>query len=156
MNSLMKGVSPLVATVMLIVIVVSLVALISGWLNTFFAGTRETVTNRTDTSVGCSGSSVFVESVYASIANGTSGNVRAVVKNDGLVDELSIVSAQYINTTGHNFSTTTRLPITSFSRGSIITLLFENVSIQNCTAFSQVVVSTQCASGQYKKHPEGC
>ena len=152
----MKGVSPLIASVLLIVIVVSLVALISGWLNTFFQGTRETVTNRTDTSVGCTGASINVESVYASIANGTSGNIRAVVKNDGLVDELAITSAQYINTTGHNFSTTTRLPITNFPRGNIVTLLFENVSIQNCTAFSQVVVATQCNSGRYKKNPEGC
>lgn len=152
----MKGVSPLVATVLLIVIVVSLVALISGWLTTFFVGTRETVQNRTDTSVRCTGSSIFVESVYASVANGTSGNVRAVVKNDGLVDELTIISAQYINVTGHNFSTTTRLPITDFARGSIITLQFENVSIQNCTAFSQVVVSTNCISERYKTSPEGC
>ncbi|MBI4174292.1 MAG: hypothetical protein HY517_01495 [Candidatus Aenigmarchaeota archaeon] len=150
-----KGVSPLVATVLLIVIVVSLVAIISGWLTTFFAGTRETVTNRTDTQVGCTGASLFVESVYAAVANGTTGNVRAVVKNDGVIDD-TITAAQYVNTTGHNFSTTTALPITTFSRGSIKTLLFENVSIQNCTAFSQVVVSTNCATGRYKKNPEGC
>lgn len=152
----MKGVSPLVATVMLIVIVVSLVAMISGWLTSFFTDTRETVTNRTDTQVRCTGASLLVEAVYVSAANGTSGNVRAIVKNDGVVDSLSIVSAQYINTTGHNFSSTTALPLSGFSRGSIKTLLFENVSIQNCTAFSQVVVSTQCSSGRYKIAPEGC
>ena len=150
----MKGVSPLVAAVLLIVIVVSITGLMSGWLTSFFTGTRETVTNRTDTQVGCTGASIYVETVYAVIANGTSGNVRAIVKNDGVIDE-SITSAQYINTTGHNFSTITALPMT-FNRGSIKTLLFENVSIQNCTAFSQVVVSTNCASGRYKKNPEAC
>ncbi len=152
----MKGVSPLVATVLLIVIVVSLVAIISGWLNAFFQGTRETVQNRTDSSVSCAGSSIFVESVYALVANGTTGNVRAVVKNDGVVDELSIVSAQYINSTGHNFSATTALPMANFNRGSIKTLVFENVSIQNCSAFSQVVVATNCGSGRYKTSPENC
>lgn len=152
----LKGVSPLVATVLLIVIVVSLVAIISGWLNAFFIGTRETVQNRTDTSVGCSGSSVGIESVYANIANGTSGNIKAIVKNDGVVDELAIISAQYLNSTGHNFSTTSPLPIRDFARGSIKTLLFENVSIQNCAAFSQVVVATNCASARYKTHPENC
>ncbi len=152
----MKGVSPLVATVLLIVIVVSLVAIISGWITSFFTGTRETVTNRTDASVGCTGSAVDIEAVYATIANGTSGNVRAVVKNDGVVDDLSIISAQYFNTTGHNFSTTTALPITNFVRGAIRTLQFENVSIQNCSAFSQVVVTTNCISTRYKKSPEGC
>src|SRR3989338_5150531 len=151
----MKGVSPLVAAVLLIVIVVSITALVSGWLTTFFSGTRETVTNRTDTQVGCTGASLYVESVYVAIANGTSGNVRAVVKNDGVIDD-TITAAQYLNTTGHNFSTTAALPITSFNRGSIKTLLFENVSIQNCTAFSQVVVSTNCISARDKKSPEGC
>ena len=58
-----KGVSPLVASVLLIVIVVSLVALISGWITSFFTGTRETITNRTDTSVGCTGASAEIESV---------------------------------------------------------------------------------------------
>ncbi len=152
----MKGVSPLVATVLLIVIVVSMVAIISGWLNAFITGTRETVTNRTDAGVGCTGASIYVESVYASVANGTSGNVRAVVKNDGVVDELAIVSAQYINSTGHNFSATTSLPVSNFNRGSIKTLAFENVSIQNCSAFSQVVVATNCGSGRYKTSPENC
>ena len=152
----MKGVSPLIAAVLLIVITVSLVAVISGWLNTFIVGTRETVQNRTDTSVNCAGSSINVESVYASVANGTSGNIRAVVKNDGLVDELVIVSAQYVNVTGHNFSATTKLPIADFGRGSIKNILFENVSIQNCTAFSQVLVSTQCISGRYRAQPDGC
>ena len=151
----MKGVSPLIAAVLLIVIVVSITALVSGWLTTFFSGTRETVNNRTDAQVGCTGASIYVETVYAGIANGTSGSVRAVVKNDGVIDD-SITAAQYLNTTGHNFSTTTALPITSFNRGSIKTLLFENVSIQNCTAFSQVVVSTNCISARYKKSPEGC
>lgn len=151
---MMKGVSPLIAAVLLIVIVVSITALISGWLTTFFIGTRETVTNRTDTQVGCTGASLYVETVYVSIANGTAGNVRAIVKNDGVIDE-AITAAQYVNTTGHNYSTTTALPIT-FNRGSIKTLNFENVSIQNCTAFSQVVVSTNCISGRYKKSPEGC
>lgn len=152
----MKGVSPLVATVMLIVIVVSIVAMLSGWLTTFFMSTRETVTNRTDTQVSCTGASIFVESVYVIIANGTSGRISAVVKNDGAVDGLNIVSAQYVNTTGHNFSATTALPITNFNRGAIRTLLFENASIQNCTAFSQVIVSTDCISGRYKTNPEGC
>ena len=151
----MKGVSPLIAAVLLIVIVVSITALVSGWLTTFFSGTRETVNNRTDAQVGCTGASIYVETVYVGIANGTSGNVRAIVKNDGVIDD-SITAAQYVNPTGHNFSTTVTMPITSFSRGSIKTLLFENVSIQNCTAFSQVVVSTNCISARYKKSPEGC
>ena len=151
----MKGVSPLVASVLLIVIVVAIAALVSGWLTQFFSNTRETVNNRTDTAVTCSGSSILIESVYMA-SNGTSGRLTAIVKNDGLVDGQSITSAQYFNITGSNFSATSALPVNNFNRGDIRTLLFENASIANCSAFSQVVVATQCTSARYRTAPEGC
>ena len=151
-----KGVSPLIASVLLIVIVVSLVAIISGWLNTFMTDTRETVSNRTDASVQCTGASLVIETVYANFANGTAANARAIVKNDGVTDKVSIVSAQLYNTTGSNFSVTSPMPVTDFAPGAIRTLIFENVSLPSCSAFSQVVVSTQCSSARFKTHPEGC
>ncbi|MEK6888400.1 MAG: archaellin/type IV pilin N-terminal domain-containing protein [Candidatus Aenigmatarchaeota archaeon] len=151
-----KGVSPLVATVLLIVIVVSLVAMISGWLNSFITDTRETVTNRTDASVQCTGASMNIETVYANFANGTAANARVIVKNDGVADRVSIMSAQLYNTTGANFTTNTSLPVTNFPPGAITTLVFENVGLSSCSAFSQVVVSTQCSSARFKTHPEGC
>lgn len=149
-----KGVSPLVATVLLIVIVVSLVAIISGWLNSFMTDTRETVTNRTDASVQCTGASMNIETVYVNFANGTAANARAIVKNDGVADRVSIVSAQIYNTTGANF--TANLSSSDFPPGTIKTLTFENVGISSCSAFSQVVVSTQCSSARFKTAPEGC
>jgi len=151
-----KGVSPLVATVLLIVIVVSLVAIISGWLNSFVTDTRETVTNRTDASVQCTGASMNIETVYANFANGTAANARAIVKNDGVTGRVSIMSAQLYNTTGSNFSATSTLPVTDFPPGAIRTLVFENVSLPSCSAFSQIVVSTQCSSARFKTAPEGC
>ena len=154
---IMKGVSPLIATVLLIVIVVSLVAILSGWLTTFFVGTRETVSNRTSSTVSCSGSSLAIDTVYVTIANGTSANAKAVVRNDGVVDGLSIISAQLLNTTGSNYSATSTLPTAgNFNRGAIRTLTFENVSLQSCSAFSQVVVSTECGSVAFKTNPVGC
>ena len=153
----MKGVSPLIATVLLIVIVVSLVAMLSGWLTTFFIGTRETISNRTTSTVSCSGSSLQIDTVYATIANGTAANAKAVVRNDGVVDGLSITSAQLLNTTGSNYSATSPLPsVGNFNRGAIKTLIFENISLSSCSAFSQVVVSTECGSVSYKTNPVGC
>jgi hypothetical protein len=72
-------------------------------------------------------------------------SARVIAENDGLVDQVSIVSAQLYNSTGNNFSTTSSLPI-EFPRGAVVTLQFVNASISNCSAFSQVVVSTQCNS----------
>ena len=150
-----KGVSPLVASVLLIVIVVSLVALISGWITSFFTGTRETITNRTDTSVGCTGASAEIESVYILPGN-TTGVVIAVVRNNGLLDTNNIVAAQVYNTTGSNFSSSTALPITDFSRGAIKTIRFENASLTNCSVFSHVIVSTKCPPASTKRVADNC
>ena len=148
-----KGVSPLIATVMLIVIVVSLVALISGWLTNMFTESRESVSNRTATSMSCSGASHVIKSVYVNPAGVFNASARVTVENDGLVDGLSIISATLYNATGYDFATNTTLPITPFARGNVVTLIFENVSMSNCDAFSQVVVATQCGSYTYNERP---
>ena len=152
---MMKGVSPLIAAVLLIVIVVSIVAILSGWLTTFFVSTSETVTNRTDTSVGCSGALMSVESVYLTSGN-TTASVNVAVANVGSVDGLSIISAHVYNSTGSNFSSATTLPITGFSRGAVRTLHFENMSIPSCAAYSRVIVTTQCATTVHKTSPDNC
>src|SRR3989344_6314342 len=152
----MKGVSPLIATVMLVVIVVSMVALISGWLTTMITGTRETVSNRTSATVSCSGSSISIDSVYVT-TNTTSGTAIVVVKNDGIVDELSITAANIFNSTGGNFSYNGgTLPISNFPRGSIVTLKFDGVSLATCGSFSQALVATNCVSARYVQKPTNC
>lgn len=150
-----KGVSPLVATVMLIVIVVSLVALISGWLTQMFTESRESIQNRTSSGVSCSGASIKIDSFYLMSGGTTNASGKLIVENDGLSDSTSIKSAQLYNSTGDNFSTITQLPI-EFSRGSITTLNFVNASFGNCSVFSRVVVSTECGSAVFKSTPLGC
>ena len=150
-----KGVSPLVATVMLIVIVVSLVALISGWLTQMFAESRETISNRTSSSLDCSGASIKISSAYLTQTGVNNASARVIIENDGLVDQISIVSAQLYNSTGDNFSTSNVLPI-AFPRGSLKTLSFVNASVNNCSVFSQIVVSTQCNSASFKAAPIRC
>jgi flagellin-like protein len=151
-----KGVSPLIATVMLVVIVVSLVALLSGWLTNMFVESRESVSNRTATSMSCSGASHVVRSVYINPAGAFNASARVTVENDGLVDGLSIISAELYNSTGYNFATNTTLPINPFARGSIATFIFENVSMSGCNGFSQIVVTTQCGSYTYNERPNNC
>jgi len=152
----MKGVSPLIATVMLVVIVVSMVALISGWLTSMITGTRETVSNRTAESVSCSGASIEIDSVYVT-TNTSAGSATVVVRNSGIVDELSITGAGIYNITGGNFSYNGgSLPISNFPRGSIVTLKFENVSLATCGSFSRVLVTTNCVSMPYVRTPTNC
>src|SRR3989344_7950573 len=112
----MKGISPLVASVLLIVIVVTISALLISWITQFTKGAQSTVTNRTDTVLDCNGASISIQEVY--VQNGTLGTIRAIVKNDGLVNGLSIITAQAINRTGSNF-TAVNLPVTDFNPGNI-------------------------------------
>ena len=151
----MKGISPLVATVLLIVIVVSIVAILSGWLTTFFVGTTETVSNRTDTGVSCSGALINVESVYL-IPGNTTASANVAVVNVGNVDGLSIASAQFYNSTGSNFSSATALPISGFNRGAVRTIHFENMSVPSCGAYARIIVTTQCGTITHKTMPDNC
>jgi FlaG/FlaF family flagellin (archaellin) len=149
-----KGVSPLVAATLLIVMVVAIATIMMGWLYSFTRGAQETVTNRTDEAVSCSGASMEVQDVY--LANGSAGTARAITKNTGFVDMI-INSAQIFNRTGHNF-TGSDIPIANFTRGKIITIVFSNISMPTCSDFSQVVVATNCGdiSASFKKTPKGC
>lgn len=137
----MKGVSPLLATVLLIVIVVSISALLVSWITSFTKSSEQTVTNRTSGTLDCSGASLTIQDVY--VTNGSAGTIRALVKNDGLVRGLAIISGQAINNTGSNF-TATNVPISSFGVGDLETVVFANVSMATCSAFSQVIITSNC------------
>ncbi|HLC68072.1 MAG TPA: hypothetical protein VJI12_04305, partial [archaeon] len=85
------------------------------------------------------------------------GSATVVVRNSGIVDELSITGAGIYNITGGNFSYNGgALPISSFARGSIVTLHFENVSLATCGSFSRVLVTTNCVSMPYVRAPTNC
>lgn len=136
-----KGVSPLIAATLLIVMVVAIGTIVMGWLYTFTRSSQEIVENRTDEAIHCSGGSIAIQDVY--ITPGTAGTARAVVKNTGFVDDLTLVSAQIYNRTGHNF-TASGMPAENFNKGKIRTISFYNISIPNCGNFSKVIVTTNC------------
>lgn len=150
----MKGLSPLVATVLLIVIVVSIATLVTGWVTTFTRQSQETATNRTTSAIDCSGASISIRSVF--VTNGTAGSAAVLVENTGFVNDLTITAAQVLNRTGGNFSSSAT-PVSNFDRGDIATLRFSNVSIPLCpNDFSEVVVATNCGgiSDRFKDAPK--
>ncbi len=149
-----KGVSPLIAAVLLIVISVTIAGLVFSWLNTFTVSAQRKVDNRTGEAVNCAGASVRIKEVY--MQNGTSATIRAVVENTGFVNNLTVSSAQAYNTTGHNF-TANNTPI-MFNKGEIATLLFTGVSMTQCANFSKVFVATTCGgiNDEWSDTPKGC
>ncbi len=138
------GISPLLASVLLIAVTVAIATLVAGWLSTTVRTTQTTVSNRTLDATECSGASITIEEVYMDA--GRNASQRVIVKNSGQADSLQIVSAQIYNRTGGNFSALS-LPITNFNRGNVTTLVFDpnNTVIDACPGdFSKVVISTNC------------
>ena len=140
----MKGISALIASVLLVAFVVSVGLLVMGWFTTLTRSTTVSVSNKTDEGVSCSSAAVSVEDVYITAGNNTTGSSRAIIKNTGYTDNLIITSAELYNTTGHNH-TASSLPIGDFDKGEIVTLSFPSSSVTTCpTVFSRVVVTTNC------------
>lgn len=136
-----KGISPLIASVLLIAIVVTVAGILLGWGGAFIKVLQQTSENKTFTTVDCSGANIDIDEVY--LVNGTLGRARVVVKNTGVVDDLIITQGVLFNRTFGNFSAT-NLPIMGFSRGDIEIVIFDNVSAVKCGDFSSVTVSASC------------
>ncbi len=139
----MKGISPLIAAVLLIAFTVAIATLIMGWFSTLTRNTTDTVSNKTTEAVGCSNSQISIEDVYITAGGTLNGSARVIAKNTGFSD-LTINSAQMFNTTGGNFSTGFSV-VTDFTPGAIRTIYLTNVSASVCpTSFSKVIVTTNC------------
>ena len=153
----MKGVSTLIASVLLIAVTL-LVSLIVSTSFTNLAKTQaSTIQTRTTEAVNCTSSDVSIDSVFVDTS---SRNItRVLVRNSGLIQE-NIVSAQIANKTGVTGSVVTSLPL-AIARGDVVSIVF-NISgsgaAQNitCASFDQVTVATECTIVKYSRTPTNC
>lgn len=134
-----KGVTPLIASVFLIVLVVTLASLVTTWITTVVKETQNTVGERAENSIDCSNAEVTIDNVFVSIGSG-----RAIIRNSGFVDDLTIETAQIFNSDGRS-STADNVPMNDFNKGSVQTLLFNDENI-NCALFYKLVVTTNCGT----------
>lgn len=151
-NSLQKGLSPLLATVLIISITVAIATLVMGWMTNVTKDVQWTVGNKTTYAVDCSAADISVDAVYMDF---NANKSRVSVRNAGFVDD-KVVSASMQNTFGDALSTITSMPM-NFTRGAQATIEF-NLSgkMSNCNNFSQVIVTTQCTYDKFKSTPKGC
>lgn len=139
-----RGISPLLASVLLIGVTVAIATLVAGWVATVTRSTQTTAENKTSEAAQCSSGAVVIDEVYVTTGNTTTGSTRAVVRNAGGTDDIAIVSASAYNISGGNFSAS-GMPLADFDRGELFTLVFSNASMATCPgAFSEVLVSTSC------------
>ena len=140
----MKGISPLLASILLIAITVAIASLASGWFTSTIRASTTATTNRTNTALDCSGASIAIDNLFITGTTGFGSAARAIVRNNGQIDGLTILSAQLYNTTGANF-TASSTPITGVNAGGIITLAIPQTNFSSCpAAFSRLVVTTNC------------
>ncbi len=137
-----KGISPLIAAVLLIAFTVAIATLIAGWFSTLTRTTTSAVTNKTSLAVDCSSASINIREVF--VKAGATGTVRALVENNGFIDDMNITSASVYNNTGHAVGGT-GIPVTDFDRGESVVITFSSVNVATCpTNFDRVVVTTDC------------
>ncbi len=117
-----KGISPLLATVLLIAMTVVTTTLLSQWVTTTMSSTQTTVTNRTNEGVACAAAEIVIDDVYIT-SGSTSETASVILRNSGMTDDLTITSAQLYNKNGDNI-TATNVPISNFDRGTTSTLSF--------------------------------
>jgi FlaG/FlaF family flagellin (archaellin) len=141
----MKGISPLLAGVLIIAVTVSIATLVMGWISTLTKSTQASVENKTAEAVDCSSAAIIIDPDSVFVTAGSSGTVRATVRNSGFTD-LTLITAQVYNSTGYNFTITSpSFPLSQFNVGSLQTISFDNTSIAVCPgSFSRIVVTTNC------------
>lgn len=139
-----KGVSTLLAGVLLVAIVALLSVVILNWVTTLTKKEQATITNKT---IDCTGADVSIHSIFIDLASNTS---RISVRNSGFSGD-KIVDGAIINNQGAEATNLTAFPI-DFPDGSISTMAF-NISgvITACANFSRAIVSTECTSDDQSK-----
>ena len=140
----MKGVSPLIASVLLIAFTVAVATLIMGWMSTYSRTVTSNVSEETATAIDCSKAAINIEHVYVGSASHAS-NATVVVKNTGFED-LSI-KGLIVDTDGSSCDNTTG---TTLSTGSVVNLGFWSSDCPKKSEVAYVMVTTDCA-GVYDK-----
>lgn len=147
-----KGVSPLVASVLLIAMSVLVTGIIFGWIKGFSVERTDEITNRSEGLTECAGSGVAIDDVYLDFPGNKS---RVAVRNTGQLSE-RIVSAQMLNTRGLN-ATLLGNQTVIIARGEIRIIEFSlNGTVEQCANFSQVRVASLCSSSAFRKTPTNC
>ncbi len=150
----MKGISPLIAAVLLIAITVAIATLVSGWISTVTRSTQIAAENKTSEAVDCAAASISVDQIY--LDNNT---LRVVVRNSGQANDLVVGNVSVITNIGNVLTFPSAPALTDFDRGesySFAVSLGSAIGPITCpTNFSKAIVTTTCGgvSSVFDKTP---
>ncbi len=148
----MRGISPLLAAVLLISVTVVIATLYAGWYSSLIGGQTKMIENKTRQSIDCTAARISILDVYMDFANNIS---RVNVRNSGQVDD-TIISANIYNSFGINGTNLSALP-TALNKGNILSLEFNITGvIPACGNFSKAFIASQCKTDSFTSTPKGC
>ncbi len=143
-----KGISPLIAAILLIAISVIVAAILLNWSTLLTYQQTQDITNETRQISKCG--ILTVESVYLDFASNRS---RVFVKS---IVEDTLDSAKLVTSTGLDMPLNTKLPL-QINKGEIKILEFNLTSnLSTCANFSQVIIGTRCSTIIYDQEPTNC
>lgn len=142
----MKGISAFISVVLLVVIVVAVATIVSGWFSTLATSQTETIENTTKTRLSCQFADMYIiNATYNCTGNCSAGNdhtLKVGIKNSGK-RELKFDKLVVKNTTGdifsYDLSSTNNLSI-----GNSVTLT--NVSTTTCAGINNTIESVIASS----------
>lgn len=149
----MKGVNPIIATVLLIALTVAVANILHTWMISLSKEQTRRIGNKTYSAIDCTAANVEIKDVYLDFSN---NKARVVVWNSGQTDLVieSIVIFNNIGINGTSNQSNIMLP-----KGELrtIEINIDNL-ISTCTNFSQVLVTTNCVgiSDKFISTPKGC
>jgi flagellin-like protein len=142
----MKGISPLVASVLLIAITMSIAGILAYWVSTYTTSTLPSL-NKTKTEEECRFSNF---EIYTCNFNTTTGTITFTLHNIGLYEIVNLAS--YVV-----FTNDTITPSISLN-GTLATGEFKSYSLLNTTTnvtsttFSKLIVASSACPGLSKEH----
>ena len=131
----MKGVSPMVAVVILVAIVTIIGALLLSWSNFIVGGQTVKISNKTETITGCE--NIEIEQIYIDFPG---NRTRVFMRSSG---DTFANSVTLLNTTGGTGINVTQLPF-FLPKGQLMKFEFSNQSLSSCSSFSKIIVTNSC------------
>ena len=133
----MKGISPLIAAVLLIAFTVSIATIVIGWFTTFVRTTTSNVTESTSETMGCSVASISIEHVYC---NSTAETCKIIVKNTGFKDFTTVNALISRNDGARCTGSLTE----GLNKGEVKTITLSACPTMSATTFDLASVTTEC------------
>lgn len=141
-----KGVSPLIAAVLLIVFTVAVAGIVVNWLSSYAQETAAAASGSSQSVIECAKVNLDISKAYVTVNTTGDDSITAVIQNVGLSDA-AIQGVTAFTTTGESCTLT---GTTSIARGG--TEIWTNTSgcsiydQADCSDFDSVTLTTTCGS----------